>query len=312
VQYCYAVVACYPAVSGGGMLRAERQVQRGTPRLEAHPVKSLTASVTNGDGLSVRLTWRQQPGNEVVVRRGSTPCPWAYGTVVGPAELARWGAELDGTLTLRGESATLVATVPPGRSYYVAFTVDGTGALRGQDTVADLTDPVREVRAQRFGDDVLVTWQWPADVTAADVRWETGALRITLQRYRSDGGCRLRGARSVRRVDVEAVVFEGDGDETRAPGASVEVVEITVSGAETLTEATLVLVGTHGHTMPLTVRPEEELLRVPISVRPLEPLVLPEFAVPSHLRKPYWLRCFLAEPAPALLVDPPVSQLKVS
>ena len=335
VQYHYSVVACYPTASGGGLLRAERQVQRGTPRLEARPVKSLSASVTNANGLSVRLTWRQHGGNEVVVRRGSTPCPWAYGTVVTQADLARWGTELDGTVALRGESATLVAAVPPGRSYYVAFTLDGTDALRGQDTVADLTDPVREVRAQRFGDDVLVTWHWPAAVTAADVRWETGRLRITAQRYRSEGGCRLRGARSVRRVEVEAVVFEGDGDETRAPGVSVEVDErpsqlryelqrrghrlaggvrctITVSGAEALTEATLVLVGSRGHAMPLTVRPEEELLRVPISVRPLEPLVLPEIAVPPHLRKPYWLRCFLAEPAPALLVDPPVSQLKVS
>ena len=35
-----------------------------------------------------------------------------------------------------------------------------------------------------------------------------------------------------------------------------------------------------------------------------------EAAVPA-LRRPYWLRCFLAEPAPALLVDPPVDQLKV-
>ena len=149
VQYCYAVVACYPAVSGGGMLRAERQVQRGTPRLEAHPVKSLTASVTNGDGLSVRLTWRQQPGNEVVVRRGSTPCPWAYGTVVGPAELDRWGAELDGTLTLRGESATLVATVPPGRSYYVAFTVEAP--VRCAARTPSPTSPTRSARCGRSG-----------------------------------------------------------------------------------------------------------------------------------------------------------------
>ena len=36
-----------------------------------------------------------------------------------------------------------------------------------------------------------------------------------------------------------------------------------------------------------------------------------EAAVPS-LPRPYWLRCFLPEPAPALLVDPPVDQLKVT
>ena len=66
-----------------------------------------------------------------------------------------------------------------------------------------------------------------------------------------------------------------------------------------------------GHAMPLAPRAENEILRQPITITPGVPLVLPEVAVPP-LRKPYWLRCFLVEPAPALLVDPPVSQLKVS
>jgi hypothetical protein len=284
----------------------------------------------------VRLTWRQHPGNEVVVRRANTPCPWEYKAVVPPAELARWGHELDGRLTLRDDgAATLVATVPPGRSYYVAFTLDGAGVLRGQDAVVDLTHPVHRVQAHRFGDDVLVTWQWPEEVTAADVRWPTGARRVSRQRYRDEGGFWLRGARAVRRVDVEAVVFEGDGQETTAPAVSVEVDErppeltyelarrghrlvrgvrctVTVRAAESITGVTLVLVAAHGQVMPTTPEAGDEILRESISVKAGEPLVLPEVTVPAHLRKPYWLRCFLAEPGPALLVDPPVSQLKVS
>ena len=335
VQYYYSIVACY-AAAGGGMLKADPEVRLGATRPQAHPVKSLSAAVVTDGGPSVRLTWRQQPGNDVVVRRGSTPCPWPYGAVVPQQDLGRWGTELRGRPAPLGSSTTLVVTVPPGRSYYVAFTTDGAGALRGQDTVVDLTNPVRDVRAQRFGDDILVTWEWPDAVVAADVRWETGVRRISRQRFRDEGGCRLVGARTVRRVDVEAVVFEGDGDETRAPGVSVAVDErppqltyelarrgqrwargvyctVTVRGAETVTETTLALVGTAGHTMPLRYRAEDEIEQWRVTVSPGVPVVLPEVPVPGHLRKPYWLRCFLIEePAPALLVDPPVSQLKVT
>jgi hypothetical protein len=334
VAYFYAIVACYPGV-GGGVLRAEAQVHRGATRMEARPVTSLNAAVTPGDGLSVRLSWRQRPGSEVVVVRAGTPCPWEYGAVVPRAELNRWGTELDGRLTLRGDAVTLIAAVPPGRSYYAAFTLDGAKLVRGQDTVVDVSDPVRRVRAQRFGDDVLVTWQWPDEVASADVRWGTGGRRITRQRYRDEGGCRVPGARSVRRVEVEAVVFGGDGDETHAPAVSVEVDErppeltyelvrrgnrfsggvrctVTVRAAEPVAGATLLLVAASGQVMPTAPQAGREILRESISVVPGVPLVLPEVPVPTHLRKPYWLRCFLAEPAPALLVDPPVSQLKVS
>jgi hypothetical protein len=62
--------------------------------------------------------------------------------------------------------------------------------------------------------------------------------------------------------------------------------------------------------MPLSPESGVELFRQPVVIDPAVPVVL-EVPVP-RLTKPYWLRCFLAEPAPALLVDPPVGQLKVS
>jgi hypothetical protein len=339
VRYYYSVVACYPAPGGGPVLRAQPQVGDGSLRVQARPVTSLKVEPTTGDGPGVRLSWRQRPGVDVVVRRAATACPWEYGATLRADELDRWGAELDGPLTVRGEFVTLVATVPAGRSHLVAFALGASGAMRGQDAVVDLVDPVRQARAQRFGDDVLVTWQWPQDVTAADVRWADdpagGARRITRQRYRDEGGCRLPGARAVRQVEVVAVIFGGDGSETAAPAVAVAVDDrppqltydlqrrrhrlvgpvlctVTVTGAEPVTGATLVLVAAPGHAMPLSAAAGVELLREPVSITPGEPLVLPEVAVPSGLRKPYWLRCFLTEPAPALLVDPPVSRLKVS
>jgi hypothetical protein len=335
-QYFYSIVACYSGPRGGAVLRSAPHVERGASRVDARPVTTLTVAATPGEALSVRLSWRQRPGTEVVLRRGSRPCPWDYGAVVPAAELRSWGAELDGRLSLRGEAATLVAALPPGRSYCVPFSIGTDGAVRGQDAVVDLTDPVQRVEARRFGADVLVTWHWPDHVPAADVRWNGGHRRIGHRQYRDEGGCRLSGLGSVRRIEVSAITFTDEGDETRSPAVATEVAErrpeltyqlrrrgnrllggvqctVTVSSAVPVSGATLVLVGAAGHAMPLSPTAGVELQRQVVTVVPHVPLELPEVAVPSHLRKPYWLRCFLAdEPAPALLVDPPVSQLKVS
>ena len=97
-------------------------------------------------------------------------------------------------------------------------------AVRGQDVAVELIEPVRDVRARRFGDDVRVTWVWPEEIAAADVTWAGGQTRITLTQYRDAGGCLLRAVPRVRRVDVEAVV-PGLEDEGRAPAVSVEVDE---------------------------------------------------------------------------------------
>lgn len=335
VHYFYAVIACYPA-PGGGVLRSEPVVKRGATRPKAKPIPSFSAApVVGGSTLAVRLSWRQQAGSEVVVRRSGQPCRWEYGQLVPSSELERYGTELEGARTEKGETVTIVATVPPGRSHYVPFTIGPDGGLRGQDAVVDLTEPVRRVAAQRFGEDVRVTWEWPDAVSTADVVWAGGRRRITRAQYRDEGGCLLRRVPGVRRVEVGAAVAGIDTGESTTPATSVEVDErppqlhyelrrrgtrftggvratVTVSGSDPVGEVTVVLVAAAGKVMPLAPGAGMELLRAPVLVRPGTPVELPEVAVPGALRKPYWLRCFLAEPAPAVLVDPPVSQLKVS
>ncbi len=332
VQYFYTLVACYPRPGGGGALRSAPVVVPGATRPEAQPVAALTAAPVNGAASTVRLSWSQRPGSETVIRNSPQPCPWGYGQVVALSELAGYGVELDGTRTAKGESMTLVAPVPPGRSYCVPFTLGTDGAVRGQDAVVALTNPVRQLRAQRFGADVRVTWLWPDKVSAADVQWEGGRRRITLQQYRDEGGCQLRGLSGASRVGVGAVIF-GDSEESRSSMTSVVVEErppqltyqlrrrgyrlingvtcvVTLSSAEPIPEVTVIIVAAAGHAMPLSPDAGVELLRQPVMIDPAVPVVL-EAPVP-RLPKPYWLRCFLAERAPALLVDPPVGQLKVS
>jgi hypothetical protein len=331
VQYCYTLVACYPHPNGHSALRSAPVVVRGATRPEPRPVPALTAAPTAGADLTVRLSWSQRPGSQTVIRASPQPCPWEYGQVVGLAELAGYGTELDGTRTVKGDSVTLVAPMPPGRFYCVPFTLDSSSAVRGQDAIVGLAPAVLRLRAQRFGGDVRVTWQWPDQVSAAEVHWAGGRRRITVQQYRDEGGCQISGCPGISRVEVGAVVL-GETGETRSTMASV-VVEprppqlvyqlrrrghrftggvtcvVTLSGAQPVRGVTVIIVAAAGHAMPRSPEAGVELLRQPVVIDPVAPVVL-EAPVP-RLPKPYWLRCFLAEPAPALLVDPPAGQLKV-
>jgi hypothetical protein len=234
----------------------------------------------------------------------------------------------------------LTAAVPAGRSHFVPFTLTPEGGVRGQEAVVHLSEPLRMVRAMRFGDDIRVTWEWPREVGAADLTWDGGGRRITRQQYREEGGCRLRDLPAVTRVEAGPVVPGGDRDgdgagemvplttavevQRRPPKLRYELrrrghrlvggvrCTVTVSTTDTPGEVTLLLVAVPGDVMPQRAGSDGvELVRTVIRVRPGEPVTLPGIAVPSHVRKPYWLRCFLAQPAGALLVDPPVSQLKV-
>ncbi len=331
VAYFYTLTACYPHPDGG-TLRSAPVIVRGATRPEARPVTALTATPAAGAGRAVRLCWSQPPGSEIVIRRCAQPSPWEYGQVVALGELAGYGVELDGTRTAKGESTTLVAPVPPGRSYCVPFTLGVDGAVRGQDAVVDLADPVRRLRAQRFGDDVRLTWCWPDEVSVGEVHWVGGRRRITLAQYRDEGGCRLRGVPELSRVEVVAVLL-GEGGECRSAATSVLVEQrlaqlsyqlrrsgyhfsggvkcvVTLTGEQPVADVTVIIVAATGHVMPGSPEVGVELLRRRVAIDPATPVVL-EAPVP-RLPKPYWLRCFLAEPAAVGLTDPPVGQLKVS
>lgn len=328
--YLYSAVACYRSPTGGTTLRSTPVVARGTPRTEALPVTGLT--VVPAGELTVRLTWRQRLGTEVVIRRSTRPSPWGEGEVVPRARMEGYGHEVDGRLTAHGESMTLDAPVPSGRSVFVPFTLDRDGGVRGQEAILDLTAPPQRVAALRFGDDIRLTWVWPEGVSAADVRWAGGHRRITVAQLRDEGGCQLRGVPRVRRVEVSAVVFGPTGEESTSQAVALEVEErppelhyelrrrgrhllggvtctVTVTG-EPVAGATLIVVAAPGGIMPRGPEAGVEIARRLVVIDPAVPMVV-EASVPK-LGKPYWLRCFLAEPAPALLVDPPVTQLKVS
>lgn len=332
VEYVYSIVAVYHCADRDNEITATPVVVRAATRPDLAAVTELRVQLADSaTDLRVHVAWPQPVGAQVVIRRGAAAPSWARGEWVSAAEIASYGQDLAGVPTLRDGWMTLIAPAEPGRSVYVPFTVDQHGGIRGQEAVFALTLPVRQLRGERFGSELLLSWVWPDEVAIAEVTWRGGARRITRQQYRDEGGCRISLGPQAATIEVSAIML-GDREASRSTPAALQIggerprlsytlerrgsrltggVRCTVrfESSESL-QCTVLVVVAEGHSMPLNATAGQVLSRRDEIVAPGAETVL-ELTLP-RLRRPYWVRCFVADDDNVLLVDPPLSQLKVS
>jgi hypothetical protein len=75
--------------------------------------------------------------------------------------------------------------------------------------------PVGQLRALRRGDRLLLTWVWPEDSVAAQIRWASdedrpglhGSARCSRRRYEHDGGFELPAGQVGVTITVEALAY---------------------------------------------------------------------------------------------------------
>jgi hypothetical protein len=308
---------------------------RAASKDTVRPVAALHLSVVPGEQIAIR--WRQPADTEVTIRRSPKLCRWEFGAVVPPAELAGYGDEVRGRLATDGDWRTLTAPAPTGLCHYVPFTVGPAGAVRGADNALGVARPVTGLEYQRFGTELVLSWTWPEQVGTAEIRWtgqdDRGRLRLTQQRYLTDGGCRIRCGTGEIRLSVRSVVV-ADGGECHSPDEQLVVperlpavrytVELTrrplrgaiarvrLTADAAVPRCTVLVVAAPGVIMPRRPTDGQETSRTDHELRAGE---VAELTVElPRLSRPYWVRCFLADsgrPAAARLIDPPTSQLKV-
>ena len=339
VDYFYALIAVFHDEQHREV-PARAVVVSAAPRPEARPLDGLRVEPVGrtGDVVRVRAAWPAAAGT-VRIRYAAGRPPWAYGTVLGPADTERYGTGIAGAPEPRGDDLVLEADVPAGPQVYVPFTVGSAGAVVGRAVHAGQAEPVRGLVARRTGDVVTATWVWPADTGVVEVAWQRpGAaaevFRLTRGGYVDGVGCVLPAAAAGGTVSVRAVAVGPAGealsdpaDATVAPrplrlrytlrrpsglrerlagGRLVELVaDRDCDGVD------LAVVVAPGPVKPLAVRPEivAEAYR-DLRLVEGEPLILP-FRLPK-VAKPFWIRCFVTRPAGVTVVDPPVAELRVS
>ena len=332
VGYVYSIVAVYRCADRDDEITATPVLVHAATRPDLAPVTELRVQPVGTEAdLLVQVGWRQPVGAQVVLRRGTVAPRWAVGERVSTAEIASYGQELTGVPTLRDGWMTLTAAVPPGHSIYVPFTIDQRSGIRGKEATFGLTQPVRQLHGERFGSELLLSWVWPDEVAVAEVSWAGHNRRITRQQYRDEGGYRIPLGPQAAGIAVSTVVLSGR-DVIRSMPVTIQVsgecprlsytlerrgswltggMRCLVRFASThRVRCTVLLVAAEGHSMPLKPETTQVLLSREETISPgLESLL--EVSLP-RLRRPYWVRCFIADDDQVLLVDPPLSQLKVS
>jgi hypothetical protein len=331
VEYVYSIVAVYRSADRDHEITAPVVLVRAATRPDLAAVTDLRVeSAGTGAESRVQAAWQQPVGAEVVLRRGGTVPPWPVGERVSTADIAAYGWELPGAPVPRDGWMTLTAAVPPGPSVYVPFTIDRHGGIRGREVVFGLAQPVRLLRAERFGSELLLTWVWPEEITIAEVGWPDGGRRITHRQYRDEGGCRVPLGSQAADVQVRTVLRVG-AERFRSVPVTIRISRerprlsytlerrgsrftggmrcIVCFDSSQWVRCTVLVVAAEGHNMPPSASAGRLLLSSDEIISPDAQRML-EIPLP-RLRRPYWVRCFIADEDDVLLVDPPLSQLKV-
>ncbi|MBX6388712.1 MAG: fibronectin type III domain-containing protein [Frankia sp.] len=95
----------------------------------------------------------------------------------------------------------------------VPVTVDGDGGLAGRPQIAGTVPTARTPTAERMGDELRISWEWPRGDYLMEVRWSVdGIPQVSLLSradYNAAGGVRLTNADAVRDVSIATVVSAG-------------------------------------------------------------------------------------------------------
>ncbi|MGA5464334.1 hypothetical protein [Mycobacterium sp. NPDC050041] len=334
-RYQFEVTAHYRSRTGAAAA-SQPVVKDAVPRAEARPVPTLTVKpVTTADGACrIEAQWSRQPHHEVQLWCFPQEPPLAYGSRVTPKALSDKGRQLHGQGGSKASVSTLVADVPSGLMHYLAITVDDAERVVGQVDQLGICEPVGNPKVQRFGDEAVLSWDWPdADYSVRAV-WSgpstSGEQVISKPTYDKDGGMRIRvgSGRSdirlasfidhagsswqspVRTLSVEAssaTITYGVTWQTRmfssASGFDVQIVsDVDVIAAD------LIIGYRADRVMPSLLRQIEELRRETLTLDGGEPVTI-TVALPK-MPKHYWVRCFLESADGVRLIDPPTDDLK--
>lgn len=303
-----------------------------TPRGSIRPVDDIRIEVALGGH---RVRWSSVVGYTVEL--------WALPITAHVTPTTRiTGAELGNLsgrrLTLRPGSAGSGETVRefdalPDVSLLVPITLDGDGGLVGTPQVAGSAPSVQKSTAERFGDELRLSWEWPKGDYMIEVGWQAGgsrnSRRVSRTSYNEDGGVRLSASESVGGVTLATVVRAGSQEWVSAPisvpvsGVAPAVkyalsVKRSKFGGKGSVTATVESPQFRGKVEMLTVLKEAKFMpNGPSDGTIVDRRVIDLASGPSSFSldlgkvvTPFWVRVFPESTSEVRLEDPPTSQMR--
>lgn len=214
--YTFSVTADY-AAGGGAIISSESVRITAVPRGEAKPVRELLLEqrAAAGGEFEVEASWDQVTGFQIEVWSFPALPGWNYGSRVGAADLARTGRQLTGQEIDGGKRQGIRGPLPRGLRHYLAVTRDGSDAIVGAAQPFGVLPSLNSVTAQRFNDEVVLSWEWPGDEFDVRARWSSrdgsGETTITRHRYQKDGGLRIKSGNTDTRFVLETTTTSSAG-----------------------------------------------------------------------------------------------------
>jgi hypothetical protein len=327
VTYHYLLVTGYPGPDGQPVLTPGVR-RTATPARPPEPVAELRLEpVADGPGW-LTATYPPPRAGTVELRLLSEAPEHPPGTRLPVAALP--GQPVPAVPVPGG----LKVAAPPPPAVLLVVTVNGDQAVLGAHREWRALPAPVGVRAHRRGDEILLTWHWPAGLGEIVVRWRPAGDSdlpwrtelVSAARYQTGGGVRLAlGEHRYARYEVSvAAVVRSGGEQLTGPAAMVTVdlpavawytvswrglrhrqLELAVRADRSVQVSQLLLIA--DRELPLT--PESgEVVAVAQDLR-LSPRPIVIRADPPRRTDRYWLRCFTRGGAVELR-DPPRSQLR--
>lgn len=327
--YTYLITTVYTG-NAGETLKSSTLRVTGIPRGVAEAVSELAISGKGAIGAraEVAAEWKPVEGYLVEIWHYVHKPVWLPGSRLGMPEIRGQGTQLAGKAITAGVRQGVQGTTGQGLLHYVAITRDGEFGIVGAVRPFGSAPPVQNIRAERFGEEVVLSWDWPGPEFEVRVRWNGGERIIAMNEYQTQGGCRVAVGTVGSTVTVTSVAGEGDSRWISTEASiKVEGSEIAIaydveyqrkifgppSGAtlnfafgESPVPVDVVVVGHFSKFMPFDSTQGSELMRATVSAA--SPQL--DVTLPRAGKGPVWVRAFATTPG-ARLIDPSPTRMKV-
>lgn len=331
MKYRFSAKAVY--LLPGGERRESAAVEiDATPRGAIRAVGDLRIESTPGGH---RATWSSVVGYTVELWALPITAQVAAAYRVTSAELGKLRGR---RLTLRPRLGRAGETVRefdalPDVSLIVPITLEGDGGLCGDPQAAGSAPQVQKPAAERFGDELRLSWEWPKGDYMVEVAWQSGGdrnrRRVSRTSYNEDGGVRLPASESVGEVTLATVARAGTQEWVSTPipvpvSGMAPAIRYAISlrrsrfGGRGSATVTVDSAQYRGRVELLTVLREAKFMPTgPSDGTVVDRRVVDLASGPSSfgldlgkVAAPYWVRVFVGPSSGVRVEDPPTSQMR--
>lgn len=218
-KYRFSVRAVY-LLAGGDRRESSPVELDAIPRGFIRPVSDMRVETSAGGH---RASWSSVIGYPVELWALPVTTTLNPGARISNAELMNLSGR---RLTLRpadgGEAETAREfDALPDVCLVVPVTSEGDRGLVGTSQVAGSAPSVQSPTAERFGDEIRLSWEWPTGDYMVEVGWEAAGRsetqRVSRTSYGSNGGVRLPASDDAGEITLATVVRMGSQEWVSAP-----------------------------------------------------------------------------------------------